>query len=88
MEVPTDILFRYMGRRKKDLEICLLSLKDENFTELEKVGHQLKGNGITFGYADLSMIGTNMELAAKDMNVPEIEKALEEFSSWVTTHIN
>lgn len=88
MEVPADILFRYMERRKKDLELCLLSLDERNFHELERVGHQLKGNGITFGYADLSDIGNNMERAAKSMNLPEIEKALEDFSSWVNQHIN
>lgn len=88
MDVPADILFRYLERRKKDLEICLASLEDQNFTELEKVGHQLKGNGITFGFADLSIIGNDMELAAKRMNRPEIEKALEAFSGWVNHHIN
>lgn len=88
MEVPADILFRYMERRKKDLELCLMSLEDNNFHELERVGHQLKGNGITFGYADLSDIGNSMERAAKNKNLPEIEKALEEFSSWVSQHIN
>lgn len=88
MEVPQEIRFRYMERRKKDLETCLLCLEEKNFTELEKVGHQLKGNGITFGYADLSAIGTYMEQAARHKNLPEIEKALEHFSTWVNHHIN
>lgn len=88
MEVPADIRFRYMERRKKDLEHCLMSLEDHNYHELERVGHQLKGNGITFGYADLSAIGNCMERAAKNKNFPEIEKALEDFSSWVNQHIN
>lgn len=88
MDVPQEILSRYVERRKKDLEKCLLCLQNSNFPELEKVGHQLKGNGITFGHADLSAIGTYMEQAARHHNVKEIEIALEQFSSWVNQHIN
>lgn len=88
MEVPHEMLFRYMERRKKDLETCLLCLEDQNFTELEKVGHQLKGNGTTFGYNDLSAIGDLLEKAASHQDVPQIERVLYDFSSWVNNHIN
>lgn len=88
MDVPHDMLFRYMERRKKDLETCLLNLENENFPELEKVGHQLKGNGVTFGFSDLSEIGSHMEQAASRKDVDDIEQALQEFSSWVNQHLN
>lgn len=88
MEVPSDILSRYMERRKKDLEVCLINLEKENFTELEKVGHQLKGNGLTFGHADLSSIGSHLEVAAAAKNMQELERALKDFSFWVHQHIN
>lgn len=88
MEVPSDILSRYMERRKKDLEVCLINLEKENYPELEKVGHQLKGNGLTFGHADLSSIGSHLEVAAAAKNMTELEKALKDFSFWVHQHIN
>lgn len=88
MEVPGEILIRYIERRKKDLETCLLCLEDENFNELEKVGHQLKGNGVTFGHAELSHIGSHLELAAHKKNLPDLEKALKDFSLWVNQHLN
>lgn len=88
MEVPDDIQARYMERRKKDLETCLLSLEKKNFSELEKVGHQLKGNGLTFGYSELSSIGTHLEQAAYSCNLTELEKALKDFSRWVNQHIH
>lgn len=86
MEVPGDIQGRYMDRRKKDLETCLVSLQEENFSELEKVGHQLKGNGLTFGYAELSTIGSKLERAAHARNLSDLEKSLKEFSRWVNEH--
>lgn len=88
MEVPEEIQARYMERRKKDLETCLLSLEKKNFNEIEKVGHQLKGNGLTFGYSELSSIGTHLEQAASKRNMTELEKALKDFSSWVNQHIH
>ncbi len=88
MNVPQDLLFRYMERRKKDLELCLVNLLDLNFVEIEKVGHQLKGNGLTFGHADLSSIGSHLEVAAAAGNITEMERAIEDFSHWVNQNIN
>lgn len=88
MNVPDEILIRYMERRKKDLELCLMNLDDENYPEIEKVGHQLKGNGLTFGHADLSSIGSHLEVAAAAKNINELEKAIKDFSQWVNQHIN
>lgn len=88
MEVPGEILSRYIERRKKDLETCLLYLENEDFHELEKVGHQLKGNGVTFGHAELSDIGTLLEQAALKKNLLELERALKDFSFWVNRQIH
>lgn len=88
MEVPGEIQVRYLERRRKDLETCLMCLEKENFRELEKVGHQLKGNGVTFGHAELSHIGSDLEVAAHQKNVADLEKALKEFSHWVSQHLN
>lgn len=88
MEVPAEIQARYLQRRKQDLETCIHSLQVKNFNELEKVGHQLKGNGETFGYAELSVIGRHLEYAAHQRDMEELEKVLENFSSWVSQHPN
>lgn len=86
MEVPNEIMSRYLERRKRDLEECLCSLESKQYSEIEKVGHQLKGNGLTFGHPELSAIGKKMEDAAVREDLEMIEKALKEFSSWVHLH--
>lgn len=85
MEVPTEMRTKYVERRKQDLEVCLTSLERLDFSEIAKVGHQLKGNGSTFGYPELSSIGKKMEIAAHNENLPSIEEALKDFSRWVNT---
>lgn len=86
MEVPNEIMQRYIERRKRDLEECQASLQNLRYEDIERVGHQLKGNGATFGHLDLSVIGKMMESSAQAHNLPAVEMALQEFSKWVHKH--
>jgi HPt (histidine-containing phosphotransfer) domain-containing protein len=88
MDVPQNLLGRYLDRRKQDLEACLLALETKDFSRLEKVGHQLKGNGVTFGFTDLSGIGTDLEAAALRRDLAGLERALHRFSGWLRRHVN
>lgn len=88
MEVPAELKLRYLERRKEDLVICQQSLDAKQFTEIEKIGHQLKGNGATFGHPDLSVLGKNIELAAKAHDFTELEHRLKEFSHWIDEKSN
>ena len=88
MEVPEEIMFRYMERRKRDLEMCWESLNSENFPVIERVGHQLKGNGSTFGFDDLANIGNKLEVAASAKDTATLQDVLKDFSHWVNNHIN
>lgn len=85
MQVPEDIKARYLERRRKDLEDCQESLSEKKFQIIEKVGHQLKGNGFTFGHPELSVIGKKLENAAILGDFQKIEIALKEFASWVNS---
>lgn len=85
MDVPSDLMNRYLERRKRDLEMCLALMAAHHYEEIEKVGHQLKGNGTTFGYPELSDIGKKMEAAARAHDPELMESALKEFSQWVGT---
>lgn len=86
MQVPHELLIRYLERRKADLEDCLKSFEARNYLVLQKVGHQLKGNGVTFGHPELSIIGNSLETAAVLKDNSRMDKALKEFSSWVNDH--
>ena len=87
MEVPNDLRVRYLERRKIELEKCFSCLREKRFKELEKVGHQLKGNGETFGYKELSLIGSQIEKAAFQENVGHLKLVLSDFSRWLGTRL-
>lgn len=88
MHVPNEIKARYFERRKQDLEDCVRHLKNGEMNFLEKVGHKLKGNGITFGYPELSEIGGQLEKAAREESDVELKMALNKFSDWVENHLS
>lgn len=83
MQVPLEINVKYLERRRLDLEFCRRSLEKGDFSEIEKIGHQLKGNGHTFGYPEISEIGKNLESAAVQKHSPTIEFNLDALSSWL-----
>lgn len=83
MEVPNEIMSRYIERRRHDLEVCLLFVEKQQYKEIEKIAHQLKGNGLTFGYPELSIIGKRLEIAAQAEDLKIVEASLVELSKWV-----
>lgn len=83
MEVPSEIMLKYIERRKRDLEDCLASFERHQYEDIERVGHQLKGNGATFGHPELSIIGKKLEEAAQVQDLENLQTALKEFSQWV-----
>ena len=88
MHVPDEMMARYFERRKRDLTECIEHLKKGDLRFLEKVGHQLKGNGVTFGYPELSDIGGELEVAAQSGDHSVISKAMNKFSHWVDLHLS
>jgi HPt (histidine-containing phosphotransfer) domain-containing protein len=83
MEVPTEIIAKYVERRRHDLEVCLSFVERQQYKEIEKIAHQLKGNGCTFGYPELSNIGKRLEIAARAKDAKIVEASLVELSKWV-----
>ncbi len=82
MELPRTIQVRYFERRQADIHNCDHHLKEANFSEITKVGHQLKGNGAMFGFNELSDIGSRLETAAKNNDQEKVKVILQEFKEW------
>lgn len=85
MELSNEIIQRYLERRKRDLDDCLSFLARRDFHEIEKIGHQLKGNGATFGYPELSVIGRNLEQAAQAHDLTKMKAMIGSLFQWVRT---
>ena len=65
MEVPIELKKKYLDRRIQELQNLKTSLVHDDFTGALKLGHQVKGNAITFDLPQVAPFGVAIETAAK-----------------------
>lgn len=82
-KLPEDVRLRYIERRKTDIQECLAALNKGDFSHLARVGHQLKGNASSYGYAALADIAIEMEKYALEQNTARLQDILEQFKRYV-----
>ena len=84
MEIPLKLRQNYIHRRQEDIISCETALKNSDFKTIEVIGHQMKGNGLSFGYSNIANLGSEMETAAQQKNVEQISSLLIRFSEVVS----
>lgn len=85
-KIPDDARALYLKRRVDDLHRCTSALQASDFATLETIGHRLKGNGVTFGYPELSVIGAEIEAWALNKKGEELSTTLKRLSDWVSAN--
>ena len=79
-----DLRARYLDNRRAELSSLEHALKNEDFAALRKAGHNLKGMGAAYGFAELTDIGRALEAAAKDSDAAAIEVLLDQIDSYIS----
>ncbi len=83
IELPKEMRMEYLQRREKDLQDLTVALANLDWTVLRTIGHQLKGNGESYGFPSLGAIGKDLEEAAKQTARKRAEDILNKFSTTV-----
>ncbi|WP_409478936.1 Hpt domain-containing protein [Pseudobdellovibrio sp. HCB154] len=83
MQVPVEARQKYLERRKQDVVASKEALSKQDYSFLERLGHQVKGNAITFGFDELTNIAVAIEQAAKAKNITQLQTLIEQFESAV-----
>lgn len=82
MPIPDEMRKKYIERRRRDVEELSVASSSKDLAPFIKVGHQLKGNGITFGYQELADLGVRMEEAGLQENWNEVNACLAALKVW------
>lgn len=77
MEIMKDQKLVYLTRRQSEVAQLKQSLVEDSFELALMIGHRLKGHGETFGFPLISSIGVQMELAAKEQDMPKVKEAVK-----------
>ena len=72
MEIPVELKRKYLERRVQDIQHLISSLDQNDFAPAAKLGHQVKGNAVTFDFPQMAPIGIEIEQAAKTRNKEEL----------------
>lgn len=64
MQVPVELKIKYLSRRIQDIEKLKSSLERDDYSVAVKLGHQVKGNAVTFDVPQMAHVGLEMEKAA------------------------
>jgi HPt (histidine-containing phosphotransfer) domain-containing protein len=65
MEIPPKLKENYIRRRQEDILNCEAALKNQDFKTIEVIGHQMKGNGLSFGFESIAILGKFAEVVTQ-----------------------
>lgn len=79
-DLGTQILFDYILQTRQLIQKSETFIKNQDFTELRRLGHTLKGSSAAISANTLASIAEKINLLAKQQNIPEIQKYINKFS--------
>lgn len=68
----------FLAARRREHERMLSCLLDEDFEQIARLGHRLKGSGGSFGFPELTSLGARLEAVARDNDRVGCARVLEE----------
>ncbi len=78
-----ELIPGYLENRREDIDSILGDLEKGDFESVKITGHSMKGSGGGYGFDRISDIGKIIEISAKEKNVEEIKKQVEELTSYL-----
>ncbi len=73
----------FLEMRRQDVMRLRALLVSEAFCEIERLGHNMKGNGASYGFAPITDIGQRLEAAARLQHRVEIVALTEALASYL-----
>ena len=74
---------RYLRNMRKELAALEAACAAGDFATLQRIGHNLRGTGGSFGFPRITELGTAIEQAAKQQDLPPIASATSELGVYL-----
>lgn len=71
----------YVGNLEECFTNFQKAIKNKDFTEIGFIGHSMKGSGASYGFQEISELGSEMEEAAKNLKLPNLKQLAKHFES-------
>ncbi|MDP9002085.1 MAG: response regulator [Myxococcota bacterium] len=70
------LLPKFLSHRERDVILIREALEQGDFEPISRIGHNMRGNGVSYGFPELSAIGQTIEAAATAKNGPRVHDEL------------
>jgi HPt (histidine-containing phosphotransfer) domain-containing protein len=77
------LLPRFIEHRKRDAVEIRDGLARGAFEDIARIGHNMRGNGLSYGVAEIGALGARLESAAHAKDAAEIGAALVELEECI-----
>jgi HPt (histidine-containing phosphotransfer) domain-containing protein len=81
--IATRLLPKFIGHRARDLETLRDALAQRDFETVGRIGHNMRGNGHSYGFPEIGLLGERLEAAADTRNEPAIGEQLAALEAWL-----
>ncbi len=80
----TLLLPRYLEHRERDIATLRRAVDREDFAEVARIGHNLRGNGRSYGFPEIGVLGAELEAAARAKSAPRVLAHLDALQAWLS----
>jgi signal transduction histidine kinase/HPt (histidine-containing phosphotransfer) domain-containing protein len=75
-QTAAALLPKFLGHRERDVGTLHEALARLDFDPIATIAHNMRGNGVSYGFPEISQIGFRLEEAARAKNVPSVEEEI------------
>jgi HPt (histidine-containing phosphotransfer) domain-containing protein len=79
------IVTRFLGRKRAEIPRLRAALQGQDFEEIRRLGHDLKGAGEGFGFPDLTVVGASLERSARSRDGAAINEQIDAMDRYLTS---
>ena len=78
-----DLIPRFLQNRHQDLDTLSTALEQGDNDQIGKIGHRLKGAAGSYGFADLSDMGVELQLQAQRNDLKRAALVVERIADYM-----
>jgi HPt (histidine-containing phosphotransfer) domain-containing protein len=83
MKIPDELIGKYIKRRFDELKNIESAFEKRDFHYIQKIGHQLKGNGAMFGFPSITEFGKELESHSKTQDSEMIQSWILRYHHYI-----
>jgi CheY-like chemotaxis protein len=86
VEAPPEVeelVPEYLAERKTEVSVFRKLMEKSDFESIRILAHNLKGNGRSFGFPELTDIGAAMEISAREAGASALSRQVDELASYL-----